>query len=391
MNNISLRIADLRKIKKITQQELADCIGVSFQTISKWETGVNMPDITILPLLADFFNVSTDQLLGLKPLEGETYLPEKTATKDFWNQKLEYLLRTRKNYWNEDYARFLVSQVWKITEPVSLLDCGCGYGFLGMLLLPCLPAESTYTGIDFAEDLIKKGKNLFKIQNEKAALEKETAGETTALKSQVNFICKNVFSYSAENQYDIVICQAVLRHLDNPEAFIRKMISFAKPGGYVVCIDANREFECCGLYIDGMDYQELCRHEGLEKKWRTELTMQGRDYAIAIRTAHIMQKLGLTDVDVRMNDKVEFVTPHSPEYEETKKDFIAYNDWSAGISEEERNALILHLLTHGLSRKEAEDYCNRNLEIAKFFADHPEAGYTFMKGKMISYGRKAKE
>ena len=124
MKNISLRIADLRKIKKITQQELADRIGVSFQTISKWETGVNMPDITILPLLADFFNVSTDQLLGLKPLEGETYLPEKTATKDFWNQKLEYLLRTRKNYWNEDYARFLVSQVWKITEPVSLLDCG---------------------------------------------------------------------------------------------------------------------------------------------------------------------------------------------------------------------------------------------------------------------------
>ncbi len=374
MKNISLRIADLRKIKKITQQELADRIGVSFQTISKWETGVNMPDITILPLLADFFNVSTDQLLGLKPLEGETYLPEKTATKDFWNQKLEYLLRTRKNYWNEDYARFLVSQVWKITEPVSLLDCGCGYGFLGMLLLPCLPAESTYTGIDFAEDLIQKGKSLFQEQG-----------------AEANFICKNVFEYSAESQYDIVICQAVLRHLDNPEAFIRKMISFAKPDGYVVCIDANREFECCGLYIDGMDYQELCRHEGLEKKWRTELTMQGRDYAIAIRTAHIMQKLGLTDVDVRMNDKVEFVTPHSPEYEETKKDFITYNDWSAGISEEERNALILHLLTHGLSRKEAEDYCNRNLEIAKFFANHPEAGYTFMRGKMISYGRKAKK
>ena len=41
-----------------------------------------MPDISILPLLADFFNVSTDQLLGLKPLDGETYFPEKTSTKD---------------------------------------------------------------------------------------------------------------------------------------------------------------------------------------------------------------------------------------------------------------------------------------------------------------------
>ena len=372
MSKISLRIADLRKKNRMTQQELADRIGVSFQTISKWETGINMPDITVLPLLAEYFSVSTDQLLGLKPLDGETYIPEKTATKDFWNRKLEYLLRTRKSYWNDDYARFLVSQVWKINKPVSVLDCGCGYGFLGLLLLPYLPEGSTYTGIDFAEDLIQKGKSLFAQQG-----------------TEATFICKNIFEYSAENKYDLVVCQAVLRHLDNPAAFIQKMITFAKPGGYVVCIDANREFECCGLYIDGMDYQELCRHDGLEKKWRTELTMQGRDYAVAIRTAHMMQKLGLVDVDVRMNDKVAFVTTQSANYEKMKSDFITYNDWASGISEEEKDKLILHLLTHGLSRKEAEDYCNRNIEIANFFLDNPAAGYTFVKGNMITYGKKA--
>ena len=372
MSKISLRIADLRKKDRVTQQELADSIGVSFQTISKWETGINMPDITILPLLAEYFSVSTDQLLGLKPLDGEAYIPEKTATKDFWNQKLEYLLRTRKSYWNDDYAHFLVSQVWKIDKPVSVLDCGCGYGFLGLLLLPYLPKGSTYTGMDFAEDLINKGKILFKQQGIDAT-----------------FLCKNVFEYSAEDQYDFVVCQAVLRHLDNPAAFIQKMITFAKPGGYVVCIDSNREFECCGLYIDGMDYQALCRHDGLEKKWRTELTMQGRDYAVAIRTAHMVQKLGLVDVDVRMSDKVAFVTAQSANYDETKNDFIAYNDWTSGISEEEKDKLILYLLTHGLSRKEAEDYCNRNIEIANFFLENPTAGYTFVKGNMITYGKKA--
>ena len=52
--------------------------------------------------------------------------------------------------------------------------------------------------------------------------------------------------------------------------------------------------------------------------------MQGRDYAVAIRTAHIMQKLGLIDIDVRMDDKVEFVTTQSANYEETKSDFIIY-------------------------------------------------------------------
>lgn len=372
MSKISLRIADLRKKNRVTQQELADTIGVSFQTIRKWETGINMPDITILPLLAEYFSVSTDQLLGLKPLDGEAYIPEKTATKDFWNQKLEYLLRTRKGSWNDDYAHFLISQVWKIDKPVSVLDCGCGYGFLGLLLLPYLPKGSTYTGMDFAEDLINKGKTLFEQQGIDAT-----------------FLCKNVFEYSAEDQYDFVVCQAVLRHLDNPAAFIQKMITFAKPGGYVVCIDSNREFECCGLYIDGMDYQALCRHDGLEKKWRTELTMQGRDYAVAIRTAHMMQKLGLVDVDVRMSDKAAFVTAQSANYDETKNDFIAYNDWTSGISEEEKDKLILYLLTHGLSRKEAEDYCNRNIEIADFFLENPTVGYTFVKGKMISYGKKA--
>lgn len=372
MGKIILRIADLRKKSRITQQELADSIGVSFQTVSKWETGASMPDLTVLPLLAEFFSVSTDQLLGLKPLEGETYIPEKTATKGFWNNKLEYLLQTRRSYWNDDYAEFLISQVWKIDRPVSILDCGCGFGFLGLLLLPHLPKGSTYTGIDFADDLIQEGKNLFERQGIEAS-----------------FIYRNVFEYTAENRYDLVVCQAVLRHLDHPVAFMQKMISFAKPDGYVVCMDVNREFECCGLYIDGMDYQDLCSHEGLEKMWRTELAMQGRDYAIAIKAAHIMQKLGLADVNVRMNDKVEFVTPQSENYNEVKNDFIASNGWNLKLKKNEKEQMILHLMTHGLARKEAEDYCARNEKIMEFFAANPRAGYTFMRGQMISYGRKA--
>ncbi|MBD5135367.1 MAG: helix-turn-helix transcriptional regulator [Lachnospiraceae bacterium] len=47
MSKISLRIADLRKKNRVTQQELANSIGVSFHTISKWETGINMPDIRL--------------------------------------------------------------------------------------------------------------------------------------------------------------------------------------------------------------------------------------------------------------------------------------------------------------------------------------------------------
>ena len=42
-----------------------------------------------------------------------------------------------------------------------------------------------------------------------------------------------------------------------------------------------------------------------------------------------------------------------------------------------------------MTRKEASDFCERNIEIATYFQEHPNAGYTFVKGTMISYGKKA--
>ena len=59
---INFRLSELRKAKNITQGELAEIVGTSFQTISKWENGITMPDITVLPVLAAFFEVSIDEL-----------------------------------------------------------------------------------------------------------------------------------------------------------------------------------------------------------------------------------------------------------------------------------------------------------------------------------------
>lgn len=57
-------IARLRKELKLTQAELAEKINVSYQAISQWERGETYPDVTILPELADIFDVSTDSLYG---------------------------------------------------------------------------------------------------------------------------------------------------------------------------------------------------------------------------------------------------------------------------------------------------------------------------------------
>ena len=59
---ISKMIAELRKAKGMTQEQLAQAVNVSSQAVSKWETGVSLPDVQTLPLIAKAFNVSIDYL-----------------------------------------------------------------------------------------------------------------------------------------------------------------------------------------------------------------------------------------------------------------------------------------------------------------------------------------
>ena len=64
MASFNKRLLELRKQRELTQNELAESIGVNKQTISQYERGVRRPDFDTLCALCDFFNVSSDYLLG---------------------------------------------------------------------------------------------------------------------------------------------------------------------------------------------------------------------------------------------------------------------------------------------------------------------------------------
>lgn len=71
--NMADRIQYLRKSKGISQEELADKVGVSRQAVSKWESEQSTPDIERVILLSDFFDVTTDYLLkGIEPVSENT-------------------------------------------------------------------------------------------------------------------------------------------------------------------------------------------------------------------------------------------------------------------------------------------------------------------------------
>jgi transcriptional regulator with XRE-family HTH domain len=59
------KLKQFRKARDLTQEQVADVFNVASQTVSRWETGTNCPDIEMLPALADFFEVTVDDLLGV--------------------------------------------------------------------------------------------------------------------------------------------------------------------------------------------------------------------------------------------------------------------------------------------------------------------------------------
>ena len=76
MAHIGIKIKELRKMKDMTQEKLAEYLNVSFQAISKWETGVASPDLSTIVPLARLLGVSTDELFGLVSAEEDPRLKE---------------------------------------------------------------------------------------------------------------------------------------------------------------------------------------------------------------------------------------------------------------------------------------------------------------------------
>lgn len=76
-NQIGEFLAALRKARGFTQQEVAEKLGVSNKTVSSWETGASCPDISMLPVLAELYEVTCDEIVKGKRIN--TVEPEKVS------------------------------------------------------------------------------------------------------------------------------------------------------------------------------------------------------------------------------------------------------------------------------------------------------------------------
>lgn len=91
MIKLGEKIKLLRKQKNISQEVFANYLGVSFQAVSKWENGNTMPDVTMIPAIASFFGISTDELFDFNLYEIE--------------KNVEAIVDEHRKYWDEDKTK----------------------------------------------------------------------------------------------------------------------------------------------------------------------------------------------------------------------------------------------------------------------------------------------
>lgn len=122
---IGNRIQKFRKEKSLTQEALADQLGVSPQAVSKWENDSSCPDIRLLPQLCRILGVTTDELLSGKSEEVTLVPMEQRKSLE------ELILRIRVNSTDGDKVR--------VNLPMTLVKMGME---LGMVSIPGINGEA---------------------------------------------------------------------------------------------------------------------------------------------------------------------------------------------------------------------------------------------------------
>ena len=84
MSNLKIgeRIRSKRRERELTQEELANILGVTKAAVSKWENEESYPDITTLPLIAQLFHMTMDELFGYTPEHKPLARPGCCAVRD---------------------------------------------------------------------------------------------------------------------------------------------------------------------------------------------------------------------------------------------------------------------------------------------------------------------
>ena len=110
--NLGNNIKSLRTQKRMTQEELAELLGTTSKSVSRWEQSLTYPDISLLPFIANIFEVTVDELLGVESIKQDEYVKELKKQADQYAMNNDY--KNELKLWKEAYKNLPNNEEIKI-------------------------------------------------------------------------------------------------------------------------------------------------------------------------------------------------------------------------------------------------------------------------------------
>lgn len=269
MKDLANHIRSFRLRRKMTQAQLASELGVQYQTVSKWETGISVPDTMMLPRLADALEVTIDELFGRRKTGCTGSIPESRTA--FLLQTYSQMYAPEAGPWNlsaenkylEYRFREFFERHFEISKNAEICNIGIGAGEWDLYLSYKLP-QGTLTSIDRLAVCCRQ-------------LEERLDCEGNP--NSVEVVCADAMTLNYDERFDIVTMVGTTAMESNDGiALLTHASTFVKVGGaiYYQSLDENENcgaiikasFQCgltLGAYMEDRAYGFCCHYYKFEK------------------------------------------------------------------------------------------------------------------------------
>lgn len=282
----------------------------------------------------------------------------------YWDSQLEYLKRTRDLYYNDDYLEFLVHKVWKISKPVHIVDFGCGYGYLGLKLLPLLPKGSKYTGIDKGQQLINQAVKYF-----------------SKLPYETEFFVADTNLITLERKYDIAVCHAFLLHMSKPKTLLQSMVNSIVNNGKIICFEPHWISGMSSYELEGYKQSQIVPLQNLQRLFEERTKETGKDGNIGIKVPQYLSELGVKNIECRVSDKVNFLHPDN---EQKRTLYASLKEDGIGTEPVNKEQFIENLIKRGVSAAHAQEQFDAEFLFSQAF--HLESSFIYAPSMKITFG-----
>ena len=228
-----------------------------------------------------------------------------------------------------------------------------------------------YTGVDISEELINKGKEIFKT---------------------VPFSHKFILSSAngvpeKDDTFDIAICNSVLMHIPEPDEVLTEMKRITKNDGMIITCESNWNAVNALLYIDGIKKSKITDLGFLQTLFERVHEKTKTDGNIGMKMPVIMARNNIKNIQARISDSVRIIlADEKNEEQDSIYTSLQSDGFGVELNDEQKSGKINWFIEQGFSKEEATEYLEKEIKLNEMFRNRSELNMVYAAAMTFCFG-----